>query len=104
MAKKNANGWDDPEIRQRRIDAIRAALAKKPATKKAKKVSKSPKAKASKSPKAKASKAAKQANKASPKPAATQAKQQPDAKLAKALHTLESRVKVTPINSLPATA
>jgi len=97
MAKKNANGWDDPEIRQRRIDAIRAALAKKPATKKAKKASKS-------SPKAKASKPAKKAKKASPKPAATQAKQQPDTKLAKALHTLESRVKVTPINSLPATA
>jgi len=97
MAKKNANGWDDPEIRQRRIDAIRAALAKKPATKKAKKASKS-------SPKAKASKPAKKAKKASPKPAAaTQAKSQLDTKLAKALHTLESRVKPTP-NSLPATA
>ena len=102
MAKKNANGWDDPEIRQRRINAIRAALAKKPATKKASKSS--PKAKASKSPKAKASKPPKKSKKAGPKPAATQAKQQPDAKLAKALHTLESRVKATPINSLPATA
>ena len=101
MAKKNANGWDDPEIRKRRIAAIRAALAKRQgasATKKTKKASKS-------SLKAKASKPAKKAKKASPKPAApTQAKQQPDAKLAKALHTLESRVKVTPINSLPATA
>ena len=97
MTKKNANGWDDPEIRQRRIDAIRAALTKKPATKKAKKASKS-------SPKAKANKPAKKSKKASPKPAVTQAKQQPDAKLAKALHTLESRVKVTPINSPPATA